>query len=344
MNRMRRVRKALLALVVITAIAACGEADVAGETTTSEPAPDTTTAETTTTLASETTTTTVAGRTFAGADGVETTIGDLSKIVSLNGDLTEILYELGLGDSVVAVDVTTTYPPEAAALNEQGQTVGFAQQLTAEAVLRFEPSLVIGDTQVAPTEAIEQLRAAGIPVVILETQTTLQGVETKIRQVAEIVDAESEGEALADRVMGEIDEAVALAEQAESDPSVAFIYLRGPQVIFLFGAGMPTQAMIEGAGAVDAGVASGVFGPAPLTPEALIGAAPEVIVLPEAGLEAMGGIEALLALPGVGDTPAAQNDNFLVYDEAYFFNLGPRTGQALKEFVLDLYPDLEAEA
>jgi iron complex transport system substrate-binding protein len=98
--------------------------------------------------------------------------------------------------------------------------------------------------------------------------------------------------------------------------------------------------MIEGAGAVDAGAASGVFGPAPLTPEALVAAAPDVIVLPEAGLEALGGIEAFLGLPGVADTPAAQNEAFLSYDEAYFFNLGPRTGQALDEFVKDLYPGI----
>lgn len=103
---------------------------------------------------------------------------------------------------------------------------------------------------------------------------------------------------------------------------------------------MATQAMIEGAGAIDAGVESGVFGPAPLTPEALVAAAPEVIVLPEAGLEALGGLDAFLALPGVADTPAAQNDAFLAYDEAYFFNLGPRAGQALDEFVRDLYPDI----
>jgi iron complex transport system substrate-binding protein len=57
---------------------------------------------------------------------VETTIGDISRIVSLNGDLTEIIFALGLGDNVVGVDVTTTYPPEAAALNDQGETVGFA--------------------------------------------------------------------------------------------------------------------------------------------------------------------------------------------------------------------------
>jgi iron complex transport system substrate-binding protein len=111
-------------------------------------------------------------------------------------------------------------------------------------------------------------------------------------------------------------------------------------VIFLFGAGMPTQAMIEGAGAVDAGAESGVFGPAPITPEALIAAAPDVIVLPEGGLEAMGGIEAFEAIPGVTDTSAADTQSYLVYDEAYFFNLGPRTGQALMEFVQDLHPEL----
>lgn len=288
-----------------------------------------------------TTTTTIPDqRTFVGADGVETTIGDVSRIVSLNGDLTEIIFELGFGENVVGVDVTTTYPPEAAALNDQGQTVGFAQQLAAEAVLRFEPTLVIGDQQVAPPEVLEQLRGAGIPVVILETQTTLDGVETKILEVAEILGVPDEGSELAERVMGEIDAARALAATDDSDPKIAYVYVRGPQVVFLFGAGMPTQGMIEGAGAIDAGAEAGVFGPAPLTPEALVAAAPDLIVLPEAGLAALGGIEAFLELPGVAETPAAQNDAFLDYDEAYFFNLGPRAGQALDEFVRDLYPEI----
>ena len=333
-----------LVLAAAMTLAACG-GETAG-TTTSVTAPDTTITSTdpsTTTSTTATTTTTTTdsdGRVFVGTDGVETPITDFSRIISLNGDLTEIIFELGLGNNVVGVDVTTTYPPEAAALNDQGQTVGFAQQLTAEAVLRFEPTLVIGDTQVAPPEAIEQLRGAGIPVVILETQTTLEGVETKINQVAEILGVPDEGAALAERVMGEIDAARDLAADDDSDPRAAFVYVRGPQVVFLFGAGMATQAMIEGAGAIDAGVESGVFGPAPLTPEALVAAAPEVIVLPEAGLEALGGLDAFLALPGVADTPAAQNDAFLAYDEAYFFNLGPRAGQALDEFVRDLYPDI----
>ena len=161
---------------------------------------------------------------FVGADGVETTISDISRIVSLNGDLTEIIFELGFGENVVGVDVTTTYPAEAAALNDQGQTVGFAQQLAAEAVLRFDPTLVIGDQQVAPPEAIEQLRGAGIPVIILETQTTLDGVETKINQVAEILGVPAEGAALAERVMVEIDAARDLAAGDDSDPTILSVY------------------------------------------------------------------------------------------------------------------------
>lgn len=339
---MRRARNLAFPVAVAILVTACGAGDTAGSTTTSDPgtSTSTTTVEPTTTTSLSTTTAGDDERAFTGADGVETIVGDTSRIVSLNGDITEIVYELGLGESVVAVDVTTTYPEEAAAMNEAGETVGFAQQLTAEAVLRFEPTLVIGDTQVAPTDAIDQIRQAGISVVIIETQTTLDGVETKISQIAEILGVSGEGMELAERVSAEIEAATDLASDAEATPRVAYIYLRGPQVIFLFGAGMPTQAMIEGAHAIDAGAAAGVRGPAPLTPEALVEAAPEVIILPEAGLEAMGGIEALEAIPGVSNTPAAESDTYLIYDEAYFFNLGPRAGQALMELITDLHPDL----
>ena len=122
---------------------------------------------------------------------------------------------------------------------------------------------------------------------------------------------------------------------------VAFLYSRGPQQIFLFGSGTVSQALIEGANAIDTIADSGVAAAVPLTPEALVAAAPDVIIVPASGVRALGGLEAIAALPGVAETPAGRNGAFLVYDDGLFLNFGPRTGQALTLLILDLYPELE---
>ena len=319
---MKRRTIVLIGALALVA-AACGDDSVG--TTTTDVAPTTTTTtqpEATTTTVAETTTT-------QAADGVESTISDTSRIVSLGGDITEIIFELGLGDQVAAIDVTTTYPEAATEL----PMVGFGQQLAPEPVLAFQPTLVIGDEMTAPPEAIDQLRAAGIPVVILPLQTTLDGVSEKIRQVAQILSAEEAGEELVARVEADI---AAAGTIDDPDLRVAYVYVRGPQLLLLFGQGVATNAMIVGAGAVDAGAEANVFGAAPLTPEALVAAAPDVIVLPEAGLEGLGGVEGFAAVPGVAETPAGEAGAFLAYDEAFFFNLGPRAGLALQQFVTDL--------
>ena len=330
----------LIAVAITIVAAACG-----GDDGTDTPASTTTTTvvDTTTSTAADTTTTTEApgadGVVFVGADGVESTITDTSRIVALSGDITEIIFELGLGANVAGVDVTTTYPPEAEAV----PVIGFAQQLSPEPVLGLQPTLVIGDELTAPVEAVEQLRSTGIPVVILESQATLDGALTKINQVAEILSVPEDGAELATRVAAEVAAAQELAETAiaagAEPPRVAYIYVRGPQTILLFGQGIAANAMISGAGAVDTGAETGVRGAIPVTPEALVAADPEIVVLPEAGFQALGGAEALDAIPGLAQTTAGQNEAYLVYDEAFFFNLGPRVGQALEVFVRDLYPE-----
>ena len=332
----------LLTVVIGMALVAagCGSDDVADTTTTTSiPATSSTQAPTTTTTQPAPGPVEVR---FTGADGVESVISDTSSIVSLAGDITEVIWELGLGDSIVAIDVTTTYPSEAA---DNIPVVGFGQQLAPEPVLAFSPSLVIGDELTGPPEVIEQLRSAGVPVVILPSQSTLAGVETKITQIGEILSARDAASALIETVNAEIDEARELAAQAigaSSEPlRIAYLYVgRGPAL--LFGQGMATNAMIDGAGAVDTGAESGVQFAVPVTPEALVAASPDIIVLPEAGLLALGGADALNEIPGFSQTPAGQAGAYLAYDEAYFFNLGPRAGQALKEFVLDLYPELNS--
>ena len=321
---MHRTRFALLIAATVVATGCSASSDDAA---TSSVSPSTTGSE-----SAE-----AAGSVFRGVDGVTSSIEDTSRIVSLNGDLTETIFALGAGERVVGRDLTTTFPPEAEALPD----VGLGRNLNAEAVIGLEPTLVIGDTQIEPASAIDQIRAAGIPVIILQSEVTFEGVIRKINNLGEILGLPDEAANLAEQVQREIEEARALASTATSTPRVAYLYVRGPETLLLFGNGMPTHFLIENANAVDAAGDVGVLFAENLSAETLVAAAPDVIVTPDEGFEILGGLEAFLALPGVGDTPAGATGNVLVYDEALMLGMGPRAGQALRTLTVDLHPEIE---
>ena len=69
----------------------------------------------------------------------DVSIENPSRIVSIGGAITEILYALGLEDRIAGVDTTSLFP--AAALREK-PNVGYMRQLSAEGVLGLNPSLV----------------------------------------------------------------------------------------------------------------------------------------------------------------------------------------------------------
>lgn len=269
---------------------------------------------------------------FVGADGVTSDTSDTSRIVTLSGDLTEFIFELGAGDSVVATDLTTVFPDAAVSLPK----IGIGRFLSTEAVLKHNPSLVIGDTQTSPQSAIDQIRAAGVPVIILDVSTSFETMYAKVADLGVILGVQEAAESLVDTLERRIEEAGADLPYARDSLSVAYVYTRGPDVMLLFGSGMVTNPVIKGSGARDAGVASGVQGSIPVTPEALIAAAPDVLVVPEVGLDALGGIEGLLAIPGIAETPAGLSGWVLAYPEGDFLTLGPRIPESVARLVDDL--------
>ncbi|MBT8193172.1 MAG: ABC transporter substrate-binding protein [Acidimicrobiia bacterium] len=316
-------------LVVALLTTACTSSNAA-TTPTSEPT--TGNPGTTSTSAPGTTSTTPAPPTFTGADGVESTIDDTSRIVTLSGDLTETVYKLGFGDSVVATDVTTVYPPEAVGL----PVVGVGRFLSAEGVLAQQPTLVIGDTQTSPVDAIEQIRSAGVPVVILDVPTTFEGLYEKIGGLAEALGVPSSGADIVAELRSDIETALSAAPERDPKPGVAFVYSRGPDVMLLFGSEMTTQPLIEAAGGTDVGTESGVTGTISVTPEAIVAAAPDVIIITSEGLQALGGEDGLLAIPGFAETPAGRDGRILDYPEGDFLTFGPRTAESLALLIADL--------
>ncbi len=303
----------VLALALLAA--ACGSADVAAPT--DSPSTETTSATT-------------------SAPAVETTVqasgADTSRIVTLSGDLTEVVFALGFGDSVVATDVTTVFPPEAVGL----PVVGVGRFLTAEGVLGQRPTLVLGDTQTSPLTAIEQIRDAGVPVFIFDVPTTFDGLYAKIRAVAETLGVPDAGNELARSLEADIEAALTDATPLEKKPGIAFIYSRGPDVMLLFGSEMTTNPLISAAGGSDVGAALGVTKTIAVTPEALVAAAPDVLIITSEGLDALGGVDGLLAMPGFAETPAGQARSILDYPEGDILTFGPRIADSLRLLIEDL--------
>lgn len=200
----------------------------------------------------------------------------VERIVSLNGDITEIIFALGLGDAVVGVDSSATYPPER---TRSLPNIGYQRRLSAEGILALNPTLVIGDEAAGPPEALAQLRAAGVPVVLAADPPTLAAPAAKIRFVATALGIPERGQELAAQVEAEIAAAQAAARQIADPPRALFLYLRGTDVQQVAGSETPADAMIVAAGGVNAAARVGIVGFKPLSPETVVAAQPEVMLV-----------------------------------------------------------------
>ncbi len=263
------------------------------------------------------------------------------RIVSLFGDLTEIIYELGAGHLVVGRDASSIYPPEAELL----PNLGFTQALSAEGVLALEPTLVIGNQTAGPSEVLEQIRDAGVEVVIIDSPSTFDAMGLKIRAVGIALGIEERAEAFAAAAEARLDAVLAdvAARNPEGDarPSVLFIYVRRGGLQLVAGEGSAAATIIEAAGGIDAGTAAGVVGFVPLTPEAVVAADPEVILVMDRGLAAIGGVPGLLEIPGVAQTRAGRNQRFVSMEDLYLLGFGPRLPEALRDLAAQLRAAME---
>lgn len=260
------------------------------------------------------------------------------RLVSVGGALTEIVHALGAGDRLVGRDSTSVYPPEALALPD----VGYLRALPAEGVLSLEPTLVIAEDDAGPPAVLEQIRLAGTPLEIVPDDHSMEGVARKVETVAALLGCEDEGAALAATIRAE---AAALAEAvaaAPSRPRVLFLLAIGQGAPMGGGANTSADGIIALAGGSNA--AAGMEGYKPLSAEAAIAAQPEVILMAAASVEALGGREAVLALPQVAHTEAGRNGRLVVMDGLLLLGFGPRTAEAARMLAAELHGEAFAAA
>lgn len=243
------------------------------------------------------------------------------------------MYALGHGRGVVGNDLSATFPPETLDLPK----VGYQRALNAEGILSLDPTLVMGNEQAGPPEVLEQVRSAGVPVVVLPDEVSIDGAARKVVMVGEVLGIRDQAVELAERIRAEVANAQQLIPDLARRPRIAFIYARGLGVLFLAGRDTPSESLITAAGGVDAGAEAGIAEFAQLTAEGLAAANPDWLILTEDGLESIGGLEGLLTIPGVAQTAAGRERRVLTFDDLGFLGLTPRVGTVLKSLIVSLY-------
>jgi len=268
------------------------------------------------------------------ADGNTVIVASSDRIVSLNGSTTEILFALGVGEKVVGCDASSTYPK---GVKEKLPSVGYQYGLNAEGILSLNPTLVIGRDDVRPPQVVQQLRMAGVTVLLLTEPRSFDGAKQRLLTIGKAVGREKKSEELIEALDADIEKLeTKLASQKEQPKQKAlFLYLRGTQTTLVLGTDTAQGAMLDIIGAENA--AGSITGNKPMTAEAVIAAQPDVYVLFTSGLESIGGVDGLLKLPGLAHTPAGQNRRIVTLDGQYLSGFGPRCGRAALDLFKGIY-------
>jgi iron complex transport system substrate-binding protein len=319
---MRRI--ALLTALLLAV--ACGGTDTDN--------PDTTDAETTTTVADSTTTTPATTTTEAPSFPVTVTDAggeviiesEPQSIVSLSSTATEMLFAIGAGDQVIAVDEFSTYPEEA----PRTDLSGFTPNL--EAIIGYEPDLVV--ISFDPGELQAGLEAVGVPSLLLPTALSLGDSYTQI----EILGAATGHIGAAAEVVGQMQQDIADAVAAADIPDGITFYheVDGTlysttsssflgQIYALLGLENIADAADDGSGFPQ------------LASEYIVAEDPDLIFLGDVDFGVTP--ESLSERPGWDGMTAIQNDAIVGLDSYLASNWGPRVVE-LVELIAEAVPEL----
>ncbi|QTD44346.1 heme/hemin ABC transporter substrate-binding protein [Ottowia testudinis] len=246
------------------------------------------------------------------------------RIVSIGGALTEIAYALGAGSELAGVDSTSLYP--AAATRLPG--VGYARALSSEGILALAPTLVVATEEAGPPSVIRQIQAAGVPIEVLAAHHRFEGMLSRVTRMGELLGRRLDAQQLTQRLQADWQAArQPVLARKEEGPQVLFVLSHSPNQVMVGGKGTAAEAMLVQAGARNAVQAFSGF--KPLTPEAVVAVQPDAVLFTQQGLEAIGGIEGALKLPGLLQTPAGQKRRIVAHEALFLLGFGPRMPQAL---------------
>ena len=139
-------------------------------------------------------------------------------LITIGGSVTEIVFQLGLGDMVLAVDQSSTLPPQVKNLPQ----VGYIRRISSEGILSMFPELILTTTDIGPDNVVSQIKDTGVEMEIYDAPKDIQDINDIITKISSLLNAESQGKTLKKHLNSTLEKINIFASKHKSDPSIAF--------------------------------------------------------------------------------------------------------------------------
>ncbi len=264
------------------------------------------------------------------------------RIVCLSKHLTEMMYAIGRGHDLVAVDLSSTYPDSAKLL----KTVGYHRALSAEGIISMNPDLVIHSNDIGPENVQPQLIKAGLKVKTFGGANTIDSAKLLLTELGKYFGAEQQADSVIRKMDADIAKAVETVKQMNitDSPSVMIIHFgRASNIYFVMsGRNGVGDKMIRLAGGTTARYDA--KGARQISAEAVAAANPDIIIATDYGFDQMGSMDKFITgVPGVSLTNAAKNRRIYRFEEHDLIYFGPRTGENIIKMLNLIHPASHAQ-
>ncbi|GFD79809.1 hemin-binding protein [Tenacibaculum sp. KUL118] len=246
------------------------------------------------------------------------------KLITAGGTITEIVFALGAGERVIAVDQSSQYPEAV----KQLPMVGYYRELAAEGVLSFSPDKILAIEGVGREEVIKQIESTGVQVVVYDKPTSTDGLVALIKQLGDDLGKAEQAKQLIAKFNASLP-SENLSETANNPPSVKAVFLLSASDRGLIAAGSETvpQLIFNYAGIEN--IASEHTGFKGINNEALALHQPDFLVAPRHVVMGAGGKEKFCQSPNLSLLKAAQQCKLLVMDSLQSLGMTPRLADAI---------------
>lgn len=245
------------------------------------------------------------------------------RIVSTVPANTEILFAIGAGPRVVGTSSMDDFPPEALALPKIGTF-----EVNTEAVVALDPDLVVGWTGNA--DALKSIKDRGVPLLLFAPES-LRAVYANIKAVGDAVGQPKAAAQLVQKIQVQIEGITNSAADLGESPKVFYAL---DNTLWTVGPGSFVDELIRLAGATNVG-ASGPQAFYQFTPEQLVAADPDMILLPNTAFTST---DEFLKDPRFADLRAVKDGKVMLVNDTIITRPGPRIAEGLKSLAMSIHP------